>query len=108
MFWRIRLPASLPQTFVGLKGAATNATVGANLSQLMDAPVRGGSGPSIYLRDIGIIENGTDIITAYAHVNGKRTVYIPVTKRADASTLAVIDRVKKAMPSANTGRSSSP
>ena len=27
-------------------------------------------------------------ITAYAHVNGKRTVYIPVTKRADASTLA--------------------
>jgi NitT/TauT family transport system permease protein len=29
MFWRIRLPAALPQMFVGLKGAATNATVGA-------------------------------------------------------------------------------
>src|SRR5208282_4766588 len=52
----------------------------------------------VHLRDIGTIENGTDIITAYAHVNGKRTVYIPVTKRADASTLAVISAVKAAIP----------
>src|SRR6202040_150485 len=56
------------------------------------------SGTTVYLRDIGTIENGTDIVTAYAHVNGKRTVYIPVTKRADASTLAVIHSVKAAIP----------
>jgi multidrug efflux pump subunit AcrB len=31
-------------------------------------------------------------------VNGKRSVYIPVTKRADASTLAVIRAVKAAIP----------
>ena len=55
-------------------------------------------GTTVYLRDIGTIENGTDIVTAYAHVNGKRTVYIPVTKRADASTLAVINAVKAAIP----------
>src|SRR5262249_11892744 len=47
--------------------------------------------------DVASIENGTDIVTAYAHVNGKRTVYIPVTKRADASTLAVIRAVKAAI-----------
>ncbi len=52
----------------------------------------------MYLRDIGTIENGTDLVTAYAHVNGKRTVYIPVTKRSDASTLAVINAVKAAIP----------
>src|SRR6201987_5913532 len=78
--------------------ARTNAALGANLADLMSAPIRPVSGATIYLRDIGTIENGTDIITAYAHVNGKRTVYIPVTKRADASTLAVIDRGKAAMP----------
>ena len=39
------------------------------------------------------------MVTAYAHVNGKRTVYIPVTKRADSSTLAVINAVKAAIPS---------
>jgi len=79
--------------------ARTNAALGADLSELMTAPVRPGPGPAIYLHDIGSIESGTDIITAYAHVNGKRTVYIPVTKRADASTLAVIDAVKAAIPS---------
>jgi len=78
--------------------ASTNATVGANLQDLADAPVRTGSGPAVYLRDIGVVEAGTDIITGYAHVNGRRTVYIPVTKRADASTLAVIQRVKAALP----------
>ena len=78
--------------------ASTNATIGANLSELMDAPVRGGGAAAVYLRDIGVVENGTDIVTGYAHVDGKRTVYIPVTKRADASTLAVIDRVKRALP----------
>src|ERR1700689_2955518 len=74
--------------------ARTNAALGADLSQLLSTPIRPGSGTSVYLRDIGTIENGTDIVTAYAHVNGKRTVYIPVTKRADSSTLAVIDAVK--------------
>src|SRR4051812_23447577 len=79
--------------------ATTNAAIGGDLQPLMDAPVRGGSGPSVYLRDLGVVENGTDIVTGYAQVDGKRTVYIQVTKRSDASTLAVIQRVKNALPS---------
>jgi multidrug efflux pump subunit AcrB len=78
--------------------ARTNAALGGNLAELLSTPIRPVSGATVFLRDIGTIENGTDIITAYAHVNGKRTVYIPVTKRADASTLAVINRVKAALP----------
>jgi multidrug efflux pump subunit AcrB len=78
--------------------ARTNAALGADLSELLSTPIRPVSGTTVYLRDIGTIENGTDIITAYAHVNGKRTVYIPVTKRAEASTLAVINAVKAAIP----------
>ena len=76
----------------------TNAALGGNLPELLDTPIRPHSGTTVYLRDIGTIENGTDVITAYAHVNGRRTVYIPVTKRADASTLAVLNAVKAAMP----------
>jgi multidrug efflux pump subunit AcrB len=78
--------------------ARTNAALGGNLAELLSTPIRPGRGAGVYLRDIGTIENGTDIITAYAHVNGKRTVYIPVTKRADASTLGVINAVKAAIP----------
>jgi len=77
----------------------TNSTLGPDLNELMNAPVHAGSGTSVYLRDIGSVENGTDIVTAYAHVDGHRTVYIPVTKRADASTLTVIKAVKAAIPS---------
>ena len=33
MFWKIRVPAALPELFVGLKGAAVNATVGATIAE---------------------------------------------------------------------------
>lgn len=68
----------------------TNATLGPELTDLMATPIQPHSGTNVYLRDISSIENGTDIVTAYAHVDGRRTVYIPVTKRSDASTRAVI------------------
>ena len=67
-------------------------------SELADIPVRVGSGPAVYVRDIGSVENGSDILTGYGLVNGRRTVYIPVTKRADASTLDVVNRVKAELP----------
>ena len=74
--------------------ATSNAALGANLPELMDAPVRPGENPPVFLRDIGVVENGADILTAYAHVNGKRTVYMQITKRSDASTLDVIRTVR--------------
>ncbi len=36
------------------------------------------------VRDLGRVEDSSDIDTGYALINGRRTVYIPVTKRADA------------------------
>jgi multidrug efflux pump subunit AcrB len=78
--------------------ATTNATLDGNLDSLLATPIRTVAGPTVFLRDIGRIEDGTDILTAYAHVNGRRTVYIPVTKRADASTLSVINEIKAAIP----------
>src|SRR5690348_1277856 len=72
----------------------SNATV-SNIQELLDIPLRTGAGPSVYLRDVGTVQNSTDILAGYALVNGRRAVYIPVTKRADASTLAVIGEVKK-------------
>src|ERR1700691_5685288 len=43
--------------------ARTNAALGANLPEMLDTPVRPGPGAGVYLRDIGSIENGTDIIS---------------------------------------------
>ena len=41
---------------------------------------------NLYLKDVATVEDGADISTGYALVNGKRSVYLPVTKSADAST----------------------
>jgi len=65
-----------------------------DFKQLNNIPIRSQGTRTIFIRDIGSIEDGADIQTGYALVNGHRTVYIPVTKRADASTLAVVQAVK--------------
>ena len=52
----------------------------------------------VYLRDVGYVQDATDAPTGYALVNGRRAVYILVTKRADASTLSVVNSVKAALP----------
>jgi multidrug efflux pump subunit AcrB len=49
------------------------------------------------VRDVATVTDGSDIVTSYALVNGRRTVYIPVTKRADASTLTVVNLVKSSL-----------
>jgi multidrug efflux pump subunit AcrB len=59
-------------------------------------PIRPGS--NVYLRDLGVIEDSTDVPTGYALVNGRRAVYILVTKRAEASTLSVVNEVKANLP----------
>src|SRR6266478_735533 len=69
-------------------------SVVSNVKEIENLPIRTGSGPTVFLRDIGTIDDSSDIITGYAEVNGRRTVYIPVTKRADASTLSVVNEVK--------------
>ncbi len=77
--------------------APINSVV-SNIQELAAPPVRLGSGPTVYVRDVGTVENGSDILTGYGLVNGRRTVYIPVTKRSDASTLEVVNRVKSELP----------
>ena len=92
------LPAGSVRTGDLLRFASTNAALGPNIAELLDTPLRLGSGPTVYLRDIGSIADSTDVVVGYAHVDGRRTVYIPVTKRADASTLSVIQNVRQALP----------
>jgi multidrug efflux pump subunit AcrB len=73
-------------------------TVVENVKELENVPLQAGNGVSVYIRDIGSVSIGSDVTTSFALVDGKRTVYIPVTKRADASTWDVVKRVKAALP----------
>jgi multidrug efflux pump subunit AcrB len=89
----IILPAGNVRTGELNRLAPVNSVV-RDPAELESLPIRTGAGPSVLLRDVAKVSIGTDIVTGYAHKDGKRTVYIPVTKRADASTLAVVQVVK--------------
>lgn len=69
-----------------------------NIRELETIPVQTGSGPAVYVRDLAEVELGSDITTGYALINGKRSVYLNVSKRSDASTWQVVQAVKKALP----------
>jgi len=53
---------------------------------------------TVFLRDVAKVEDAADITSSYALVNGKRSVYLPITKSADASTWEVVQNLKKAIP----------
>src|SRR5919205_879670 len=49
--------------------------------ELETIPIRPGQDPTVYIRDVGTVHDATDIPSGYALVNGRRAVYILVTKR---------------------------
>src|SRR5215207_8094476 len=76
---------------------ASNSVVD-NFSELESVTVKSVEGTPILVRDLATVNNGADVTTGYALINGKRSVYIPVTKRADASTWDVVQAIKKSLP----------
>ncbi len=75
-----------------------NNTVIREVSEFLNIPLHRGNGPTVFLRDVATVEDASDVTVGYALVNGKRSVYIPVTKTADASTMSVVTALKNRIP----------
>ena len=73
-------------------------SIAKNPEEFLNIPVRTGSGTTVFVKDIGTVEDASDATTGYAIINGKRSVYLPVIKKSDASTLKAVDNLKKALP----------
>ena len=69
-----------------------------DIHQLDYLPIKMGAGPTVFLRDIATVTDASDILAGYALYNGKRTVYVPLIKRADASTVSVVNALKAHLP----------
>ena len=69
-----------------------------NVKDFEKIPLFKGGVQTLFLRDVATVEDGADVTTSYALVNGKRSVYLPITKSADASTWEVVQNLKKAIP----------
>lgn len=75
----------------------TNTTV-EKIKDFENIPLFKNGVQNLYLRDVATVEDGADVTTSYALINGKRSVYISIAKSADASTWEVVQNLKKAMP----------
>ncbi len=73
---------------------ANNATV-VDIQRLGDIPLK--IGRNVYLRDVAVIHDDTDITYGYALVNGKKSVYLPIIKKDTGSTLTVVDDIRNSM-----------
>ncbi|MFJ5296128.1 efflux RND transporter permease subunit [Pseudomonas sp. NPDC088368] len=61
---------------------------------LEDLPIKTANGTTVLIRDVGTVKDGSPPQTNIVHVNGKRSVLIPVLKTGSASTLGVIEGIK--------------
>jgi multidrug efflux pump subunit AcrB len=75
----------------------TNTTL-KEIKDFGDIPLIKSGIQTVFMKDVASVEDGADITTSYALVNGKRSVYMPITKSADASTWEVVQNLKKAIP----------
>jgi multidrug efflux pump subunit AcrB len=63
-----------------------------------DIPIKTKNGVSVLVKDVARVADASDITVDYALINGKRSVYIPIVKTADASTWSVVQGLKAKLP----------
>jgi multidrug efflux pump subunit AcrB len=68
------------------------------INELGDLPVKSVNGAMVYIRDVAHVRDGNPPQTNIVHVDGNRSVLMVVLKNGGASTLAVIDGIKKKYP----------
>ncbi|WP_142684695.1 efflux RND transporter permease subunit [Chitinophaga polysaccharea] len=73
-------------------------TVIRTVKEFENIPLLMGDGPTVFVRDVAKVEDAADITSSYAVINGKRSVYLPIIKTADASTWTVVNNLKAALP----------
>src|SRR5450432_658451 len=61
-------------------------------------PIKSNGVGVVFVREVARVADASDITVDYALVNGKRSVYIPVVKTADASTWDVVQILRQRLP----------
>lgn len=90
-----------PSGNINLDGKYPIVPVNAIVTDVKDlegVPLKRTAKGAVFVRDVATVTDAADVTTAYALADGKRSVYLPVTKRSDASTLDVVNLVKKNVP----------
>ncbi|MBL8799330.1 MAG: efflux RND transporter permease subunit [Planctomycetia bacterium] len=69
-----------------------------DVADLNELPIRAQGDRQVFLKDIGEARDASAIQTALVRINGKSQVYVPIYRQQGASSLTVVDSVKKELP----------
>jgi multidrug efflux pump subunit AcrB len=106
------LDATLKQNIIVTPGTAKMGSVeydvGINsspelLQELNDIPIRYVNGALVYVRDVGFVHDGFSPQTNLVRRDGRHSALLPVLTSGDASTLSVVNGVRKLMPTIQAG-----
>src|SRR6201987_1266089 len=68
-----------------------------NITDLNDIPIKYVNGQTIFLKDVGQVHDGWAVQQNVVHQDGRRSVLLSVLKNGNASTVAVVNGVRKAL-----------
>ena len=68
------------------------------LDELNNLPIKTVNGATVYIKDVAQVRDGFSVQTNIVRMNGNRGVLMTVTRNGKASTLDIVDAVKKALP----------
>jgi multidrug efflux pump subunit AcrB len=68
------------------------------VAELNNLPIKFVGGAPVYVRDVAQIRDGAAVQTSMVRVNGTRGALMTVLRNGKASTLTIVNAVKKAMP----------
>src|SRR3954463_7358629 len=69
-------------------------------AEINEMPIKVVNGTTVYIKDVANVRDGFQVQTNVVHSGGKRSVLLSILKQGNASTLDVVERVKKALPEA--------
>ncbi len=68
------------------------------VSALNDLPIHASNGAVVYMKDVAQVRNGYAVQTNLVRENGRRSSFLSVLKNGRASTLDIVNSIKKALP----------
>jgi multidrug efflux pump subunit AcrB len=69
-----------------------------NVSDLNDVPIRDVNGTVVFVRDVANVHDGSSPQTNLVRLNGRHAVLMSVLKTGSASTLQVVESIKRLLP----------
>jgi multidrug efflux pump subunit AcrB len=69
-----------------------------SVAELNDLPVKVANGATIYLRDVAQVSDGFAPQTNIVRLDGKRSALVTILKAGNASTIDVVDGIRKLLP----------